>query len=153
MRSWARSLRWSASRPDAHEGISLVGARIREPLRIEDVVGWRGWATIVILMPDSDMGQAYLSGPTATAGSGYQIRVTDASDNLIKGLADGHIDALIIQDPVKMGYLAVKTLVSHIKGEKVEKRIDTGIHIATRENMEEPVMKELLKPDLSKWLK
>ena len=35
----------------------------------------------------------------------------DASDNLIKGLADGHIDALIIQDPVKMGYLAVKTLV------------------------------------------
>ena len=77
----------------------------------------------------------------------------DASDNLIKGLADGHIDALIIQDPVKMGYLAVKTLVAHIKGEKVEKRIDTGVHIATKENMEEPAMKELLKPDLSKWLK
>ena len=56
----------------------------------------------------------------------------DASDNLIKGLADGHIDALIIQDPVKMGYLAVKTLVAHIKGEKVEKRIDTGVHIATQ---------------------
>jgi ribose transport system substrate-binding protein len=77
----------------------------------------------------------------------------DASDNLIKGLADGQIDALIIQDPVKMGYLAVKTLVAHIKGEKVEKRIDTGVHIATKENMEEPAMKELLKPDLSKWLK
>jgi len=77
----------------------------------------------------------------------------DASDNLIKGLADGHIDALIIQDPVKMGYLAVKTLVGHIKGEKVEKRIDTGVHIATKENMDEPAMKELLKPDLSKWLK
>ena len=52
-----------------------------------------------------------------------------------------------------MGYLAVKTLVAHIKGEKVEKRIDTGVHIATKENMEEPAMKELLKPDLSKWLK
>lgn len=77
----------------------------------------------------------------------------DASDNLIKGLADGHIDALIIQDPVKMGYLAVKTLVSHIKGQPVEKRIDTGVHIATRENMNEPAMKELLKPDLSQWLK
>ena len=34
---------------------------------------------------DSDMGQAYIIGPTATAGSGYQIRVTDASDNLING--------------------------------------------------------------------
>jgi ribose transport system substrate-binding protein len=77
----------------------------------------------------------------------------DASDNLVKGLADGHIDALIIQDPVKMGYLAVKTLVSHIKGEPVEKRIDTGVHLATKDNMNEPAMKELLKPDLSKWLK
>lgn len=77
----------------------------------------------------------------------------DASDNLVKGLADGHIDALVIQDPVKMGYLAVKTLVSHIKGEQVEKRIDTGVHLATQQNMNEPAMKELLKPDLSKWLK
>ena len=77
----------------------------------------------------------------------------DASDNLVKGLADGHMDALVIQDPVKMGYLAVKTLVSHIKGETVEKRIDTGVHLATQQNMNEPAMKELLKPDLSKWLK
>ena len=77
----------------------------------------------------------------------------DASDNLVKGLADGHLDALVIQDPVKMGYLAVKTLVSHIKGEKVEQRIDTGVHLATSQNMNEPAMKELLKPDLSQWLK
>jgi ribose transport system substrate-binding protein len=77
----------------------------------------------------------------------------DASDNLVKGLADGHIDALVIQDPVKMGYLAVKTLVSHIKGEQIEKRIDTGVHLATKDNMNDPAMKELLKPDLSKWLK
>ena len=77
----------------------------------------------------------------------------DASDNLVKGLSEGHIDALVIQDPVKMGYLAVKTLVSHIKGEPVEKRIDTGVHLATQQNMNEPAMQELLKPDLSKWLK
>jgi ribose transport system substrate-binding protein len=77
----------------------------------------------------------------------------DASDNLVKGLKEGHIEALVIQDPVKMGYLAVKTLVSHIKGESVEKRIDTGVHLATQQNMNEPEMKELLSPDLSKWLK
>ena len=74
----------------------------------------------------------------------------DASDNLIKGLADGHIDALIIQDPVKMGYLAVKTLVSHIKGQPVEKRIDTGVHVATKDNMDTPEIKALLEPDLKK---
>ncbi|MFD0633316.1 cellulose binding domain-containing protein [Catenulispora yoronensis] len=34
---------------------------------------------------DSDMGQAYIIGPTATAGSAYKIRVTDASNTLING--------------------------------------------------------------------
>ena len=68
-------------------------------------------------------------------------------------LESGAIDALVVQDPVKMGYLAVKTLVAHIKGEPVEKRIDTGVHLATQANMNEPEMKELLRPDLSKWLK
>jgi ribose transport system substrate-binding protein len=77
----------------------------------------------------------------------------DASDNLVKGLASGHIDALVVQDPVKMGYLAVKTLVAHIKGEPVEPRIDTGVHLATRQNMNDPEIKQLLAPDLSQWLK
>jgi len=77
----------------------------------------------------------------------------DASDNLIKGLRDGHIDGLVVQDPVRMGYLAIKTLVSHIKKEKVERRIDTGAKLVTRDMMDTPEIKELLKPDLSKWLK
>ena len=55
-----------------------------------------------------------------------------------------------LQDPVRMGYLAVKTLVAHIKGEQVEKRIDTGVHVATKENMEQPGMKELVYPELAK---
>jgi ribose transport system substrate-binding protein len=74
----------------------------------------------------------------------------DSSDNLIKGLQDGTIDGLVIQDPVKMGYLAIKTLVAHIKGQPVDRRIDTGVQVATRENMEQPAMKELIHPDLSK---
>jgi ribose transport system substrate-binding protein len=73
----------------------------------------------------------------------------DASDNLVKGLADGHIDALVVQDPVKMGYLGVKTMVSHLRGEEVEKRIDTGVRLATQENMNDPEIKALLQPDLS----
>lgn len=77
----------------------------------------------------------------------------DASPNLVKGLRDGHLDGLVLQDPVRMGYLGVKTMVSHLKGQPVEKRIDTGVHLVTRDNMEQPDMKELLQPDLSKWLK
>jgi len=77
----------------------------------------------------------------------------DASDNLVKGLRDGHLDGIVLQDPVRMGYLAIKTLVDHIKGVKVERRIDTGVRIVTRETMDTPEMKELMQPDLKKWLK
>src|SRR5213083_2597862 len=56
----------------------------------------------------------------------------DASPNLVKGLREGGIDGLVVQDPVHMGYLAVKTMVAHLKGQPVEKWIDTGVHVATR---------------------
>ena len=74
----------------------------------------------------------------------------DASPNLVKGLRDGAIDGLVVQDPVHMGYLAVKTMVAHLKGEQVEKWIDTGVHVATHDNMDTPEMKALLEPDLKK---
>ena len=77
----------------------------------------------------------------------------DASDSLVKGLTDGHIDALVVQDPVKMGYLGVKTIVTHIKGGPVERRIDTGVQLVTRAMMGDPAVKELLHPDLARWLK
>jgi len=74
----------------------------------------------------------------------------DASPNLVKGLRDGGIDGLVVQDPVRMGYTAVKTMVAHLKGQPVEKWIDTGVHVATRENMATPEIRVLLEPDLSK---
>jgi ribose transport system substrate-binding protein len=77
----------------------------------------------------------------------------DSSDKLAQGLRDKHIQGLVLQDPVKMGYLGVKTMVAHLKGETVERRIDTGVHMVTPENMDQPEMKELVAPDLSKWLK
>jgi ribose transport system substrate-binding protein len=77
----------------------------------------------------------------------------DASESLVKGLQDGHLDALVLQDPVKMGYLGVKTIVDHIKGVAVERRIDTGVQLVTRDKMNDPAMKELLHPDLGRWLK
>ena len=73
----------------------------------------------------------------------------DASDNLVKGLSDGHLEGLIVQDPVRMGYLSVKTLVAHLQGQPVERRIDTGVRLITRDIMNQPEIQQLLKPDLS----
>jgi ribose transport system substrate-binding protein len=77
----------------------------------------------------------------------------DASDNLVRGLRAKQIDGLVVQDPVNMGYLGVKTLVAHINGEQVERRIDTGVQLVTPADMDAPAVRELLQPDLSKWLK
>lgn len=77
----------------------------------------------------------------------------DSSDTLVKGMSDGHIDALVVQDPVRMGYLGVKTMVDHLQGRPVEKRVDTGAQLVTRDTMSDPAVKELLQPDLSRWLK
>jgi ribose transport system substrate-binding protein len=77
----------------------------------------------------------------------------DASQNLVKGLRDGQIEGLVVQDPVNMGYLAVKTLVAHIRGEQISRRIDTGVRLVTPDSMDRPEVKELLQPDLKRWLK
>ena len=61
--------------------------------------------------------------------------------------ADGHVTGIVLQDPIKMGYLAVKTLVDHLHDKPVEKRIPTGEFVATAENMHEPEMDKLLHPE------
>ncbi|MGD8501722.1 MAG: substrate-binding domain-containing protein, partial [Phycisphaerales bacterium] len=76
----------------------------------------------------------------------------DSSDRLVKGLRDGEIQGLVLQDPINMGYLGVKTIMEHLQGRTVERRIDTGSAVATPENMDDPKMKNLLEPDYKKWL-
>ena len=76
----------------------------------------------------------------------------DSSDRLVQALRDGQIHGLVLQDPINMGYLGVKTMMAHLKGEKVEKIIDTGSIVATGENMNDPDIKNLLEPDYKKWL-
>ncbi|MGD8535480.1 MAG: substrate-binding domain-containing protein, partial [Candidatus Aminicenantes bacterium] len=76
----------------------------------------------------------------------------DSSPKLIQALRDGHIHGLVLQDPMKMGYLGVKQMTLHLKGQEIESRVDTGVYLATKENMEEPEIKNLLEPDFSAYL-
>jgi len=73
----------------------------------------------------------------------------DSSPKLVQGLRDGDIQGLVIQNPDMMGYLGVKTVVAHLRGEPVEKVIDTGVVLATKDNMDSPEIRALISPDLS----
>jgi ribose transport system substrate-binding protein len=76
----------------------------------------------------------------------------DASDKLVQAVAAGEIDALVLQNPFNMGYLAVHAVVDRLRGKPVPARTDTGAQLLDRENREQPDLRELLKPDLAKWL-
>jgi ribose transport system substrate-binding protein len=68
----------------------------------------------------------------------------DAEETLIDKLKSGVIDSLVVQDPYKMGYIGVKTLVDKLNGKEVPKSIDTGVELITVERLEEPKIKALL---------
>jgi len=69
----------------------------------------------------------------------------DSSPLLVEALADGQIDALVVQDPVNMGYTAVTSMVDHLDGKEIEPLVSTACHLVTRENMNDPQIKPLIE--------
>jgi ribose transport system substrate-binding protein len=69
----------------------------------------------------------------------------DSSPLLVEGVRNGEIDALVVQDPVKMGYTSVKLMVDHLDGKPIEELVNTEAHLVTRENMDDPDIAPLLK--------
>jgi len=70
----------------------------------------------------------------------------DSSAEEVELLKEGAIDAMVVQDPFNMGYMAVKTAMAAAKGEKVEKRIDTGSTVVTMDNLETEKVQKILYP-------
>jgi ribose transport system substrate-binding protein len=73
----------------------------------------------------------------------------DASDKLIEALANREIRGLVLQDPAAMGRAGVRAAVACLRGEAYEKTMATAVVLATPENMGEPAIRRLLRPDLS----
>jgi ribose transport system substrate-binding protein len=65
----------------------------------------------------------------------------DSDDPLVKGLEQGEIHGLVVQNPFQMGFLGVKVMLDHLRGVPVEKRIDTGVTFVVKQD-----------PNLEYWL-
>jgi len=72
----------------------------------------------------------------------------DCDATFIDALKKGELNGSVLQDPVNMGYLAVKTAVAKLKGEKVEAVIDTGATLITPTNLEDPKIAALIKTQI-----
>ena len=70
----------------------------------------------------------------------------DSSPSFIAAMRSKQMSGTVLQSPFNMGYLGVKTMVEHLLGKSVEKRIDTGVVLVTPDNLDDPKIKELLQP-------
>lgn len=77
----------------------------------------------------------------------------DSSDSMIEDLKGGVIDAMVVQDPFRMGHDAVKTLVDKLNGQTPPKKIDLSARVVTKADLEKEDVKLLLFPDVKKYLK
>jgi ribose transport system substrate-binding protein len=77
----------------------------------------------------------------------------DSGTQILPALKAGDMQGIVVQNPMKMGYLGVKTLVAQLRRQPVEREIDTGCELVTPENMDNPAVADLLRPPLAKYLK
>ena len=76
----------------------------------------------------------------------------DSTVTIEKDVRDGITRAVVVQDPFQIGYQAVKTVASAIRGENPPKRIDTATQVVSLENIDAPEIDALLHPDLEQYL-
>ncbi len=76
----------------------------------------------------------------------------DGTPTLVAAMRAGQLHGFALQNPFKMAGLGVETLVDHLLGKAVPKRIDTGVMVVTPANLDAPATRELLEPPLERYL-
>ena len=76
----------------------------------------------------------------------------DASPELVEDLNEGVIEALVVQNPFKMGYESTKAVAVHLAGGQAVEEMDSGAHLLLPGNVDTPEMQEIVFPDIKKWL-
>jgi ribose transport system substrate-binding protein len=77
----------------------------------------------------------------------------DASQIFIEAMRANQLHGIVVQNPFNMGYLGVRTIVEQLLGKTVEKRIDTGVTMVTKDNLDSAEIQTLLHPPLEQYLK
>ena len=114
-----------------------------------------------ILTAHPDLAGIFASSEAASLGSIQAIRgrnlsgkvklVTfDFSETHVEALQDGTIDVMLVQDPFRIGYEAVKSLAQKLGGQTPVKRLDLPAREIVKADLDKPEVRALLFPE---WLK
>jgi ribose transport system substrate-binding protein len=116
-----------------------------------------------ILTAHPDLNGLFASSEPSSVGAALAIKSRglsgkvkfisfDSSDSMIEDLKGGTISAMIVQDPFKIGFEAVKTLVDKLRGQTPPNRMDLNAVIIHAGDLDKPEVKQLLSPDVKKYL-
>lgn len=108
-----------------------------------------------ILTAHPDLNGIFGSSEPSSTGAALAIKARDlqkqvslvafdSSEQMVEDLRAGIIDAMIVQDPERMGYEAVRTLVMKLDGKNPPKRLDLNAIAVERRDLDEPQVKRLL---------
>lgn len=110
-----------------------------------------------------DLAGLYADNESSSAGAVQALKsrqnravklvAMDASDQLIADARDGWIDALVVQDPFKMGYESVKAIAAHLAGHPPAAYLDSGVALIPRTELDAPQFRALLNPDIKQYLR
>jgi len=114
-----------------------------------------------ILTAHPDLAGLFASSEAASLGAIQAIRsrnlsgkvklVTfDFSETHVEALKDGTIDVMLVQDPFRIGYEAVKSLAEKLRGQTPVKRLDLPARVIVKADLDNPEVRALLSPE---WLK
>lgn len=76
----------------------------------------------------------------------------DSSEAMIEDLRNGTIHAMVVQDPFRLGFEAVRSIHTKLSGGNPERRIDLQARVISRPDLETPEIRDLLNPDVKKYL-
>jgi len=76
----------------------------------------------------------------------------DASAILLDAIKARQLDGIVVQNPMRMGYLGVKTMAEYLHGRPVERRIDTGVILVTGANIDSTATQEVIHPPIARYL-
>jgi len=116
-----------------------------------------------LLTAHADLGGIFADHENATVGAALALKARnrrevklvgfDASESLVADLKEGWIDALVIQDPFRMGYEAVRGIALKLKGGQPPAEVDTGVTLVRVSDLERPKVQQLLLPNIDEYLK
>jgi ribose transport system substrate-binding protein len=120
-------------------------------------------ATENILTAHPDLQGLFASSEPSSVGAAQALKsrglvgkirfvAFDSSEGLVEDLSTGVIDALVAQDPFKIGFEGVRAVTEKLDGKTPAKKMDLSATVITKADLARPEIQALLHPDLTKYL-